>query len=114
MFPYYSNKKRWGFYLTLHFSYFYDYFDFKSAKVSCFFAKAFLIENPKVKLVLKDSYAVGNCEPWTKGFINAFGLDEQWMFAKDLLKHKHLDRMMKESRFRAILLKKVLEAHQIV
>jgi hypothetical protein len=26
-------------------------------------AKAFLRENPKEKLVLQDSYAVGNCEP---------------------------------------------------
>lgn len=73
-------------------------------------AKVFLMENPEVKLVLQDSYAVGNCEPWTKGFMHAFELDEQWVLAKDLLKHKHLDRMMKESRFRAVLLRKVLEA----
>jgi hypothetical protein len=30
------------------------------------------------------------------------------VIANDLLKHKHLDRMMQESRFRAVLLKKVL------
>ncbi len=72
-------------------------------------AKEFLEKNPKKKLVLQDSYAVGNCEIWTKGFLNAFWLDEQWILAKDLLQHRHLDRMMNESRFRAVLLKKVLE-----
>ena len=69
----------------------------------------FLETSPTQKIMMKDSYAVGNCEPWTKWFIRAFGLDEDWVSTKDLLKHTHLDRMMKESRFRAVLLKKVLE-----
>ena len=36
----------------------------------------FLKNNPQKKFVVKDSYAVGNCEPWTRWFMQRFGLNK--------------------------------------
>lgn len=84
-----------------------------SKKIQKEIALEFLKTNPKEKFDLTDSYAVGNCKEWTQRFVNAFWLKESWVKAEDLMKHKHISKMMEESRFRAVILKKILESNDI-
>jgi hypothetical protein len=70
----------------------------------------YLKENLNQKFILNDSYKVGNCEAWTKRFMDAFWLPSSGVSAKELLKHSRLNTMVEENRFRAIVLEKYLQS----
>lgn len=70
----------------------------------------YLKEHLDQKFILSDSYKVGNCEPWTKRFMEAFWLPLSGVSAKELLKHSRLKTMVAEDRFRAIVLEKYLQS----
>ncbi|MCX6823361.1 MAG: hypothetical protein NTX91_05250 [candidate division SR1 bacterium] len=61
-----------------------------------------------VELQLEDSYAVGNCEPGTESFINEYHLPKDKISIGKLSAKKNFSAMLENSRFRAVLLHKIL------
>jgi len=68
----------------------------------------YLINNPETKITVEDSYATGNCKPWTEEFIQEYRLPKKEILAKDLIKNKWFTAMLENSRFRAVILHKVV------
>lgn len=68
--------------------------------------KELLENNPEVMFVVADSLATGNCLPGTQTFMDQYGVKEP-ISAQALLEHKKFEEMIENSRFRAVVLKKL-------
>ena len=66
-----------------------------------------LESNLETMFIVADSLSSGNCVPGTEAFMNQFGIKEP-ISAQDLLKHKSFDAMVGNSRFRAVVIKKLV------
>ncbi len=65
-----------------------------------------LTANPEAIFMIEDSLVVGNCRPGTESWMESFGIKEP-MTSQQFLDHKRFEDMLQNSRFRAVILKKL-------
>ena len=69
--------------------------------------------NPETLFEVGDSLAVGNCRPGTESWMKDFGLTEP-VTGKQLLEHQKFEDMLKNSRFRAVVINKLYDGAILV
>lgn len=67
-----------------------------------------LENNPEVVFTVEDSLEVGNCRPGTEAWMAGFGIKEP-ISVKKILKHKNFEEMLKNDRFRVVIINKLFE-----
>ena len=75
--------------------------------------KQYLSENLDTVLTIEDSLATGNCIPGTESFMNEYSLRKGEMICKDILAHKRLEEMLKNDRFRVVIINKFFKEEDI-